>query len=335
MIRVGFIGTGGISRVHLRYLASRDDVEIAALCDVNEENLKKRQKEYGGRTFADFREMLDGEGLDAVWLCTPPEVRGGPLLECAERGVAVFCEKPVERTSERAFEIARELSSRDAKVQVGYCFRPHPVVAKLREEMESDRVHLVQSFYGCDVSLGGRLPRWFYDKSLSGGALVDQATHNFDLLRYLLGEVTELVGLGANPVRAKEPGYTIEETIALSFRFASGVLGSHIHTWVGDAWRNDIVLSGEKRLYRLSWSPVGLVVEDREAEEGKKRREYDFPGLALHQPQNEVFVGMLKSGDWSGSPSDYADGARSLALVLAANRAVETGSAKVEFPELP
>jgi len=335
MIRAGFIGTGGISGVHLRYLASREDVEIAALCDVSAENLKKRQKEYGGRTFADFREMLDGEKLDAVWLCTPPNFRREPLLECAERGIAVFCEKPVERTSERAFEIARQLSSRDAKVQVGYCFRPHPVVTKLREEMEGDRVHLVQSFYGCDVSLRGRLPRWFYDKSLSGGALVDQATHNFDLLRYLLGEVVELVGLGANPVRAKEPGYTIEETISLSFRFESGVLGSHIHTWVGDAWRNEIVFSGEKRLYRLSWSPVGLVVEDREGEEGKKRREYDFPGLALHQPQNEVFVGMIESGDWSAAPSDYADGARSLALVLAANRAVETGAAKVEFPELP
>ena len=55
MIRAGFIGTGGISSVHLEYLQSRDDVEVTALCDVNPENLKKRRDEFGGEGFDDFR----------------------------------------------------------------------------------------------------------------------------------------------------------------------------------------------------------------------------------------------------------------------------------------
>jgi predicted dehydrogenase len=92
MIRVACIGTGGISATHLRYLASRADVTIAALCDIDEENLAGRCKEFGGQPFSDFRVMLDKVPLDAVWVCTPQQVRREPLLACAQHRLPVFCE---------------------------------------------------------------------------------------------------------------------------------------------------------------------------------------------------------------------------------------------------
>lgn len=335
MIKSAFIGTGGISGVHLNYLKARKDVRIAALCDVNETWLRKRHQEFGGACFTDFRKMLDAARPDAVWLCTPPTVREGPLLACAERGVPVFCEKPVERDAKRGARIAAGIARHRGHVQIGYVFRATPVVQKVREAMADDRVHLVQSFYGCNVSLSMGLPKWFYDKSKSGGILIDQATHNLDLLRYLFGEVKSVRGTANNPVHPKRKGYTVEETLALTLHFAKGVVGAHVHTWVGDGWRNEMVFVGEKRLYRLNLGQGRLIVEgpDPHLKSAAKRlglRKNAHGRLMFEQDmerfyhyENDAFLKQVRSGNWRHNLSDYADGLKTLQLTFACDRAIE------------
>lgn len=319
MLSVGFIGVGGISAVHLNYLKRRRDVRIAALCDINRTTLDARIATYGGTGYTDFAAMLAAEQLDAVWICTPPQVRREPLRECARRDIPVFCEKPVARTKQDANRIERELAGLDARIQIGYVFRSLPIVAKMREAMADDRIHAVQSLYTCPMSIEMKMPAWFFDRALSGGALIDQATHNFDLLRALLGEVVEVSGRAHNPVHPKREGYTIDEALVVSVRFAGGAMCAHTHSWVGDAWRNEIVFSGEKRLYRLQPADQVLTVEER----GTTRRVRRRGGLYTYQ--NAVFLAQVKSGDWSANPSTYADGARTLALTLACDQAVTTG----------
>jgi len=323
MIKAGCIGTGGISGVHLRYLQTRGDVEIAALCDVNAENLERARKQYGGRGFADFREMLKSEKLDAVWICTPPQVRREPLLACADRGIPVFCEKPVERDLARARSIARELKKRKARVQIGYVFRSMPIVQRLRKEMAGDRIHGIQSFYGCGVSLNRSLPAWFYDKALSGGALVDQATHNLDLLRMLMGEVATVSGIAANPVHPKKKGYTVDEVLALSLLFENGTAGGHVHTWVGDGWRNEMLLIGEKRVYRMDLGRGVLTVE-----EGSDTRTCRQDQSRIYEHQNRRFLEMVVAGGWDRNPSTYEDAVRTLALTLLCDKAVTAAGAR-------
>ncbi len=311
MMRVAMIGTGGISRVHLDYLRGRDDVEIAALCDVDEGHLAEKQKSYGGKGFNDFNAMLDEITPDAVWLCTPPDVRREPLLACADRGVPVLCEKPVGRTAEKAESLAGELKERSARVQVGYCFRSMPSVKRLKEELQKDRVHAFQSLYLCGVGLGTALRTWYFQKELSGGFLIDQATHNLDLLRFFFGEVESIAGLAANPVKAKQPGYTIEETYAISMIFEKGLTGTHTHSIVGDGWRNEIVISGEEAFYRINLNH-GIVTVERGAETWNYRQER----RGIHDWQNITFLDMVASGDWSRNPSPFDDAARSLKLLL-------------------
>ncbi len=320
MIRTGLIGTGGISGVHLRYMRSRDDVEIAALCDIKPEALENRRSEFGGRGFDHFMKMLDAVKLDAVWLCTPPEVRQEMLVECAGRGIPVFCEKPVERTEEKAAQIASELKKRKAHVTIGYVFRALPIVRKLRVLMEDDRIHLVQSFYGCNMSIKRDFPDWFFDKDRSGGGLVDQATHNFDMLRYLFGKVKEVTGSASNPYKKKTPGYTIDETIGLTFIFENGMLGTHSHTWVGDAWRNYLAFSGEKRHYGLDMCKLEITVL-----EGSTTTLIEAEQDGMYTYENALFLEMVRSGDWSNNICDYADGFETLRLTLAADRSITDG----------
>jgi len=334
MIQTAFIGVGGIAPAHLNYLKTRRDVRVAALCDIRREQAVKRQQEFGGEIFTDYRKMLDQVKPDAVWLCTPPSVRREPLLACADRRIPVFCEKPAERREAEAAATARGLTKRKARVQIGYVFRCMPVVQRLRVIMRDDPIHLVQSFYGCNVSLTMGLPRWFYDKAKSGGALVDQATHNLDLLRYLFGEVKEVRGSANNPVHRKRKNYTIDETLGLVFTFANGILGSHMHTWVGDTWRNEFILSGEKRIYRLFPNTGRLVVEQPSASEHKQLSryltktavkgvfEFQQENRSNYAYENEIFLKMVKTGEWRINPCDYTDGWKSLQLTLACDQAL-------------
>jgi predicted dehydrogenase len=327
VIRAGFIGVGGISAVHLNYLKERKDVKIAALSDISAENVKDKLSKYGGKGYSDFKEMLKKEKLDAVWVCTPSVVREEPLVACAEAGIPVFCEKPAERSVAKAAKIADKLDKLKAKVQIGYVFRCTQPVVALKKKLKADKVHLAQSFYGCNVSITMGLRDWFYKKEISGGALVDQATHNLDLLRFLFGEVTEVSGFANNPVHAKKPGYTIDEVLSLCFLFESGLLASHIHTWVGDGWRNEIVLSGEKALYRLNGGSR-LVVECQSQDplKAKKEKRAD-DNIVTHEGsiytgENEAFLKMVKSGKWAENPSSYRDALNTLQLTVACDQAV-------------
>lgn len=316
-IRAAVIGTGGISAAHLNFLKSRKDVEIAALCDVNAENLERRQKEYGGQPFSDFEKMLDDIKPDAVWLCTPPQVRRDPILACARRHIPVFCEKPAGRDADQTARIAAEIRRARGIVQIGYVFRSIPAVKRLRELMADDEVYAVQSLYGCAMSITRSSRAWFYVKELSGGALVDQATHNLDLLRCLFGEVKDVRGFATNPRQRKKPGYTIDEVIGVTLRFANGMVGSHLHTWLGDRWRNEIFISGVKRAYRLNLN-LGVVT----VEEGAETRTIQPPAGPIHNFQNETFLAMVASGDWSANPSTFDDALKTLRLTIACDEAV-------------
>lgn len=330
MIKAAFIGVGGISKVHLEAVKARKDVKVVAVCDIVEERARDKQANYGGNAYLDYREMLKKEKIDAVWICTPSDVREGPLVACAELGIPIFCEKPVEHSETKAKRIADKLDALNAKVQIGYVFRSNQVITALRERIKDDKIHLIQSFYGCNVSLNMGLPSWFYKKEISGGALVDQATHNLDVLRFLFGEVAEVRGFAGNPVHDKKPGYTIDEVISLSFRFDGGQLASHTHTWVGDGWRNEIVLSGEKAIYRIS-PCERLVVERRSVDplkgKGDKAASDDCVTQegSIYADEDYVFLKMVKSGDWSKNPSSYRDGLKTLQLTLACDKAVTKG----------
>ncbi len=317
-IRAGFIGVGDISQVHLSYLRTRDDVEIVALSDPNQQNLQKRLREFGGSGYEDYRKMLEKEALDAVWICTPPQVRKEPILESVDRGLAVFCEKPVERDLDKARAIAAELRKRPgALVQIGYVFRAMPIISALKEKLADDSVWGIQSFYGSPMSRTLDMPAWFYDKAKSGGGLVDQATHNFDLFRFVFGEVKQVRGLATNPVHPKKPGYTVEEVIGLNFAFESGALGVHLHSWLADRWRNELLFVGEKRVYRIDIWAGSLSIEEGLHTE-VIRQDMD----KMYHHENARFLELVQTREPARNICSFEEGLKTLELVLACDRAL-------------
>lgn len=189
MIKVGVIGTGGISGVHLGGYSRNPNVEIYALCDINEKNLAKRAEEYKvSRTFTDYREMLALKELDAVSVCTWNSAHAECAIAALRAGKHVLCEKPMALNTAQAQEMEKAAKESGKLLMIGFVRRFGNDCAVLKDFIDNGsfgEIYYAKAQYlrrkGCP---GG----WFGDKSRSGGGpLIDLGVHVIDLCRYLMG----------------------------------------------------------------------------------------------------------------------------------------------------
>src|SRR5206468_11585389 len=103
VVRVGLIGSGGISGAHGKgFIKYADKIKCVALCDVSDDNLKKRSEQLkdvggGGRQFKDWKVMLKemANDVDAVDICLPHHLHAPAILDAAAAGKSILCEKPM------------------------------------------------------------------------------------------------------------------------------------------------------------------------------------------------------------------------------------------------
>ncbi|NLB54731.1 MAG: Gfo/Idh/MocA family oxidoreductase [Lentisphaerae bacterium] len=312
-VKIGLIGAGGISGVHVSSLLTLKDARLVAFADINIDNARTRAKQVQDAVaYSDFQEMLDKETLDAVYLCTPPGVRYEPIAASVAKGLPVFCEKPAASNVADAEKTLDVIKRSGVHVEVGYVLRHLRIIKKLRELLEDDRVVTVTSLYSSpmalDYYLGKTGASWFFDQSKSGGALSDQATHTFDLIRHYAGEINSVAVRGTNKFNPKTEVFSVEDSHTVSMTTDDGVVISHTHTWCHPQWRHFHIICGEKRFYELNLSRNILSVT-----EGAVKTEYAYPtnGYAV---ENKHFVDMVRAKDFSASVSDYEDAVKTFKL---------------------
>ena len=190
--RVGIVGAGSISRLHLDGIARHPDrAQVVALCDPDEETAKTRAADYDiSSTYTDLGPMIAEAGLDVAIVCTPTHVRRaviGPLLDA---GIPVFCEKPFAETFAEAAEIAWKAQETGVPVAVNQNFRRHFAFHVARGLLDQGHLgrplHLVQVANRLRRDRGWRLERRRY-------VMAVMSIHWFDGYRYLLGKEPERV----------------------------------------------------------------------------------------------------------------------------------------------
>ena len=96
-VRIGVIGTSWwADLVHLPSIASHDRADLVAICGRNQERAREMAAKYGiGATYADYRQMIAKEGLDAVVIVTPDDMHHPMAMAALDEGLHVMCEKPL------------------------------------------------------------------------------------------------------------------------------------------------------------------------------------------------------------------------------------------------
>ena len=178
-LKVGFIGVGGMGKVHLARLDKIPEINVTALCDINLARAVELAKKYKANTYTDYHDMLKREDLDAVWICIPPYAHKDEVILAAEQGIHVFVEKPIALNLKLAKEMERTINKAGVKSWVGYHFRQYSSIRRVADMLanEGGPIGLLTGYWW------GSIPRapWWIKKELSGGQVVEQTTHIFDL----------------------------------------------------------------------------------------------------------------------------------------------------------
>ena len=319
-MRVGIIGMGGLGTRHAKYVADSGKAQPVAFADIDRSRAEAAAETYGGKAYEDFRPMLDEQKLDAVFLCTPAQVRLEPIEAMAELGIALFSEKPAAFTMEDAAACTRAIERSGILNSVGFMYRWSQVVHRMRELLAGKTVSCCMIRGIWEVLFWEGLPGWFSIKSKSGGLVLDQGVHLFDVARYVLGDdIAEVHAFGANTIVPKSESMTIEDTVSANLRFAGGTLGSYMHTWAHRGWVWEIDCAGED--FRLVWDGAKSRLWGRmQDQEIDVQTDDDF-----YVAEVNTFLDAVAAGDQSMIRSSYADAAKSLAPAIAINESLSSG----------
>ncbi|HLM53693.1 MAG TPA: Gfo/Idh/MocA family oxidoreductase, partial [Pseudoxanthomonas sp.] len=213
--RLGFLGVGWIGRQRMQVLAESGVATVGAIADASREAALAAQEHAPDAAIVDDLDALLALELDGIVIATPSGAHAAQAIAALERGMAVFCQKPLTRTAEEAEQVLAAARGADRLIGVDFSYRHVAGVAQLRELVRSGglgRVHAIDltfhNAYGPDKD-------WFYDMARSGGGCVmDLGVHLVDLALWALDfpEVADVRGrlfAGGEPLR--DPAAQVED----------------------------------------------------------------------------------------------------------------------------
>ncbi len=312
-VKVGFIGAGGIASAHISTLQAVDDVQIVAICDKSRERAESAAARVVAKAYADHHDMFDAESLDAVYVCLPPYAHTDQELIAASKGIHLFVEKPVAVSLDKAREVRDAIQRAGIVSAVGYHWRYQSNTERARQVLKDREIGMVLGYW-----MGG-FPgvAWWRRIEQSGGQMVEQTTHIFDLARYLCGDITEVYAAYANRASQDVPGFDIGDVGTATLKFANGVVGTI---------SNSCLLS-VPYLVGLHIVAKDLVVEIhgdlKVVEPG--HTEIFTGGVNAMLEENRAFIEAVRTGDTCAIQSSYDDAVKTLAVTLACNESALTG----------
>ena len=316
-LRVGVVGAGGISAMHLRsYRANA--AQIVAVADVDLDRAQARAAEYGGKAYGDFHEMLEVERLDAVSICTPPASHHEAASAAISCGLPVLCEKPLARTAAEAREMVAAADEAGTILMTGFCHRFHGPIVRLRQLLDEEALGEPVAFRNRFATRIQSIQQsWFVRPEVSGGGvLVDNGVHSVDLFRYLCGEVAST----AARLRTVLPDLQVEDTAALVVVAASGLVGTIELSWATPGSDNLVAVYGTEGQGVVDYNAGEL--RWRRAGEAEWQREPAVPPDRFHL-EIAHFLRCVESG--SRPRVDGRDGLRALEVIEDAYRSAGLG----------
>ena len=222
-VTFGIIGAGRIGKLHADNLLSRvDGARLKAITDpfLDEDWAASRNIPLTGK---DHRILLDDPEIDAILIGSPSAEHAPQMIECAEAGKHIFCEKPIALDPEIIKNALAEVDKSGVKLQVGFNRRFDPNFSAVQHQVASGALgdpHIIR------ITSRDPAPPPAEYVAGSGGMFLDMTIHDFDMARFLSGsEVNEVHAYGAVLVDPEIGKAGDIDTAVISLKFANGALG--------------------------------------------------------------------------------------------------------------
>ena len=314
MVKVAFVGCGGIQAVHQKNLAGLDGVQLVGHCDILEGRAEERAREFGGEPFTHYEEMYDKTKPDAVFVAVPPYAHVGMEEAAAERGIHLFVEKPIALDRKTAQRIAGIIRQSKILSSVGYCMRYHDTVSLARKYLKGKAISLVLGF--CN----GGMPQtwWWRQMQKSGGQIVEQSTHVIDLARYLCGDVAEVYAAASTGCMTQVEDFDVHDSSVLNARLKNGAVATFTASCVMEH-EADVALRVISPDATVSFEGGNVTI----SEDG--RTTHYRSKTDMYAEEARVFIDAVRTGRKSKIRSSYGDAFKTFLATCAANESIESG----------
>jgi len=314
-LNVGVVGLGAIGQKHCEVLAQIREAKLLAVADTNAELLNKTAGKFGALPFADYEQMLQTPGLDAVVVATPDHLHRDFAIKAAQAGKHILVEKPIATTEEDALAIIAAADAAGVKLMVGFTLRFIPHYIQARSAVASGKLGTLISIFSRRLNvitqaerIGGRC-----------GVLHFLGIHDFDMLRWIVGsKPVSIYSEASTSIPRKFPQENEAFTI---IHFENGVVACAHIGWnlpklhpAGRDFKLDI--SGDKGSLNMDLERQGLEIFT----ETESKFPSTAPGLI---EEDRAFVDCVL--DDKPVPVSGHDGLVALNMVSAALKSIETG----------
>ncbi|HEX7265775.1 MAG TPA: Gfo/Idh/MocA family oxidoreductase [Candidatus Dormibacteraeota bacterium] len=241
MIRIGVVGLGVMGRSHARVLDDVDQADLVAVCDPTEDAMAwaKKRRLVGYRS---FEELFEREKLDAVTIAVPTRFHLEVGLAAIERGLDVLMEKPIATDLDEAQQLVAAAKKRGTMLAIGHVERFNPAVRELKKRLDGGEV-------GRIFQVHSRRQGPFPSRIRDVGAVIDLATHDLDVMRYLLG--VDVVRLYAETERRIHTEH--EDMLNALLRFDNGAVGVMQVNWLTPTKIRELSVLGERGMLHLNY----------------------------------------------------------------------------------
>ncbi|TFG12099.1 Gfo/Idh/MocA family oxidoreductase [Candidatus Thorarchaeota archaeon] len=199
-LHVGLIGTGNIGKTHLISFSSLQetgllDIDIAAVCDTDQDSLARAADLFDIKTtYLDYNKLVENPDVDIIYVCTPTNLHSDMVKVAVKNHKAVFCEKPLARSSPQAQVMMAMTRDAGVPAGVGLVLRydqfllfakrlldEHdfgtPMLAHIRDDQRFPVDYIYYSHWRGNKTIAG------------GGTLIEHSIHDIDILRWFLGDI--------------------------------------------------------------------------------------------------------------------------------------------------
>lgn len=189
--KIAIVGVGNIAQSHIKGYLSNPDVELYALCDINETLLKQNGEKHGiTRLYTDEATMLaELPEIDGVSICTWNSAHAPCAIMALKAGKHVLCEKPMATTVEDALAMKAAAEESGKLLMIGFVRRFGNDCMIVNDLINNGVLGDLYYTKAVNVRRNGNPEGWFGEKARSGGGpLIDIGVHSIDLVRYLIGK---------------------------------------------------------------------------------------------------------------------------------------------------
>jgi len=244
--RIAVAGAGYIGQAHVGVVRSSPTCTLAAIVDPAP-GAAALAAAAGVPHYASLEELISKDPPDGIVLATPNQLHVEHAMRCIDAGLPILLEKPLAPTFAEGERLVQMAERSGAKVLIGHHRAHSPIMAKAREVVGSGQLGRLVSVTGSATFLK---PDHYFDdapwrREPGAGPILLNMIHEVHNLRMLCGEIVAVQAMASHAVR----GFPVEDTVAISLRFASGALGTFMLSDTAASARSWEQTSQENKAY--------------------------------------------------------------------------------------